>query len=424
MAFVDSSPLLTDTEKFHENYLDDDLFNVPIPGDSSMMGAFQILINTAIGSGTLMIPYCYKMGIGSALVMSAIIGCISLSSFWMMIDAGYFTRSYDYRGLFTKLFNEKWIWTIDIIIFLVQIGSCMIYSHWNGLLINRTLGIKVKVLNSNEFWVIATTMLLAFPMTIPRSIAKLESIASVGTLMIILLIAHALYWLIKDIHNYGFDPNHEIKAFHWDFYVFIPALGVNSMSYNCIINLFPTLEHLRNCTVKRGRTLALIIVVACFILYGMFGVITYLDKFDSLTPGSALEQYDPHDPFTIVATIGVVIILLVAFPLCIWAARISVDATFWKGKEMTTFRWITIGFVLSLISALLSITTDKILVFFNIVGGLLIPVVTLFVPSLFYLRACPNRRWYRTVLAFIVMGFTVVAAVACTWQTALEIMGK
>ena len=423
---IDATPLLDttlSTDITGKNYLDENIFDMPTPQDSTLFGTFQILINTAIGSGTLMIPFCYRLGIVFALFMSAIIGLISLGSFWMMMDAAFVVKKYDFRGLWNQLFKKNLIWILDLIIFLVQIGSCMIYCHWNGVLLNRTCGIKVPVLNSDYFWNWATTLLLAFPMTIPKSIAKLEALASFGTLLIFILIAHAIYWFVKDVNAQGFDPNHELKWFHWELGVFIPALGINSMSYNCIINLFPTLEHLKVPTVRRGRTLAGINVIACFILYAAFGLFTYLDKFDQLTASSALELYPPNNVFTIITTICVCYILLIAEPLVIWAARTSVDATFFKGKEMTTLRWNLIGFVLCVVSAGLASTSDNILVFFNIVGGLLIPVVTLLMPSLFFLKATPGRKWYRTVQAIYTIIFTAIAAVACTWQTVDEIIG-
>ncbi|KAH0787764.1 Transmembrane amino acid transporter protein [Histomonas meleagridis] len=425
---IDSAPLIdispSTVEEKNEVDLDDRIFQEPTEEDSSLFGAFQILMNTAIGSGTLLIPFCYKLGIIFAILMSVIIGLISLGSFCMMMDAAYITKRYDFRGLWNQLFNKKLIFILDVIIFLVQIGSCMIYCHWVGLLVNRTLGIKVKVLNTDIFWNWATTLLLAFPMTIPRSIAKLETFASFGTVLIIVLISHALYWLIKDVKAKGFDPNHEIRWFHWDLSVFIPALGVNSMSYNCILNLFPTLEHLRNPTVRRGRYLAIINVCACFVAYAMFGIFTYLDKFNELKASSALELYPPSNPFTIIATICVCYILLLSEPLVIWAARTSVDATLFKDKEMTRLRWILTGLILIAISAGLASTSDNILIFFNIVGGLLIPVVTLLMPSLYFLKATPGRKWYRTVQAGYTIAFTIIAAVASTWQTVEEIIGK
>lgn len=416
-----SSENKSSTESKPSNFLEDQIFEKQENADQNMFGTFVILINTAIGSGCLMVPYCYRLGIAFALLIAIIIGCITFSTFCMMIEAAYITKKYDYRGLFTHLFNPKLIWIIDLFIFLVQIGSVMIYSNWDGVLVNRTLGFKVKVLNNDKFWNFVTTMLLAFPLTIPKSIAKLEIVASIGFMMIIVLIIHSLYWLIKDIKQYGFDPNGELVWARWDLFVFIPALGINTMSYNCIINLFPTLEHLRNCTVKRGFKLSGIVIGSCFLLYATFGICTYLDKFDVLSASSALELYPAYHPFTIVVTVCVVVILLISSPLMIWAARNSVDATLFKGKEMTTLRWVLTGFILCLISAALAATSSNILIFFNIVGGILIPIVTLMMPALFFLKATPGRKWYRTFQACVSIVFTIIAAIACTAQTVFEI---
>jgi len=425
MDNIDGAPLLDTSQGADESnlnsYLDDKLFNFPVPGDSSMFGTIQILLNTAIGSGTLMVPYCYKLGIGFAISLSLIIGLISLGTFWMMIDAAYKTKCYDYRGLFTYCYTDKHIWIIDLIIFLVQVGSCMIYCLWNGVLLNRTIGIKGKVLGSDVFWIMLVTFGLAFPMTCFKSIAKLEPIATFGSGFILMLIAHAAYWMIKDTRQYGFDPHHEIRFFKYDGNILITALGINAMSYNCIINLFPTLEHLKVCTVRRGRKLAGLTALSCFFLYGAFGMFTYLDKFNSLKPSSALELYNPKHPFTIIATLGVVIILLVSSPLVIWAARNSVNAFFWKDTPMTNLRWYTLGFVLCGISGFFACSSSNIVIFFNIVGGLLIPVVAILAPTLFFLTAVKERPWYRTIQAFITIAFALVAAVCATWQTIQEI---
>ena len=67
ISAFNNQPLLTDTENSMEK--DDILFNIPYPADQSLFGGVQILLNTAMGSGTLMIPYCYICGIGNALII-------------------------------------------------------------------------------------------------------------------------------------------------------------------------------------------------------------------------------------------------------------------------------------------------------------------------------------------------------------------
>ena len=119
---IDATPLLDttlSTDITGKYYLDENIFDMPTPQDSTLFGTFQILINTAIGSGTLMIPFCYRLGIVFALFMSAIIGLISLGSFWMMMYAAFVVKKYDFRGLWNQLFKKNLIW---ILLILIEIG--------------------------------------------------------------------------------------------------------------------------------------------------------------------------------------------------------------------------------------------------------------------------------------------------------------
>ena len=56
---------------------DEQIFDHPTEANSSFFHVFFILLNSAIGSGTLLVPYCYTSGIGTALIISAIFAFVS-----------------------------------------------------------------------------------------------------------------------------------------------------------------------------------------------------------------------------------------------------------------------------------------------------------------------------------------------------------
>ena len=120
LAF-NNQPLLTDTENSMEK--DDILFNIPYPADQSLFGGVQILLNTAMGSGTLMIPYCYTCGIGNALIISALFSLISLGTLRLMIESPHKSHGYDYFGLFAKAFDPKYLWIVNSILVIVLFGN-------------------------------------------------------------------------------------------------------------------------------------------------------------------------------------------------------------------------------------------------------------------------------------------------------------
>ena len=403
-------------------YPEEPLFSVPVPADSSMFSCFQILLNTAIGSGTLLIPYCYTLGIGTALLISLLFAVIAYMSLKYMIDAAFLTKSYDYRGLFARTFGQHRLWIINSMILLVQFGAAMIYAHWNGRLLSKIVGAKNPFLRANPFWIFLVESLTVFPLTLFRSISKLESIATLSTFFIVVLIAHAVYWFGHGMWTYGFDPQKQIAFFRMNT-VAIAALSINSMAYNCHINLFACLEHLKDCSLRRARRLAWLTLGVAFALYNIFGLFTYLYLFDGIGEGSALEFYTEPSWFTTLTMAGVIVVLVCSSPLAIWAARNSLISMFFK-SETTPLIWAGIGAGLCLASAFLASSSDNVILFFDIVGGLFTPTIIFLIPAMFYLKNYPNAAMHDKIGAYAIAGLTIVACVACTYHAISEILEK
>lgn len=403
------------------NRLDHNLFNIPVHANTPMFGTFLILLNTAIGSGTLMVPYCYKLGVFFSLIVAIVFAVVAYFSMHFMIDAGYYSKTYDYRGLFAHTFGYNKLWIINTMIFLVQFGACMIYAHWNGRLMNKLVGSKNVILGSNTFWIFLISTLCVFPLTLFRTLAKLEKFEMLSSVFIFVIISHSVYWFIKGVLKEGFDPNHRIKYFDMSS-ILINALSVNSMAFNCHINLFPCLEHLKDCTVRRARKLAGITICVSFTLYTTFGLFTYLHLFDNLGTGSALEYYPKSNYFTFITIVGVIVTLIMSAPLVIWAARNSIDHIIWGENEPSSLRWVLVGGTIVLLTSALASTSDNILLFFDIVGGLFTPTIIFLMPSIFYLKNCPSLSALQKTGAIIIGLFTIIAAVSCTYHAITEII--
>ncbi|OHT07023.1 Transmembrane amino acid transporter protein [Tritrichomonas foetus] len=399
------------------------IFDIPVPGDSSMFGCFQILLNTAIGSGTLMVPYAYTAGVGTELLISSVFCFVAYMALYFLIEASQYTNTYDYYGIFRSCFGQKYMWFLNLSIFLVQYGTVTIYCLWNGRLLNHLVGSSNPILGSNAFWSFLIVATLVFPLIIFRSISHLESFASISTFFIVLLIVHALYWMIRDVNDFGFDPNHELKVFEFSRYqVIISALSVNSMAFNCHLNLFSCLEHLKNCTLKRAHQLCGLTVLVSFGLYNCFGLFSYFDLFDKIGAGSSLEFYPHPNIFTKITIVGVVVVLIVSSPLVVWAARIGFNNLIWKDKPVTPLRWVLIGGGLTLTAALLASSSEDVIFFFDIVGGFFTPTIEFVLPAIFFLKIQRGAPKWKVITASIVLFFSIVSIVACIYQAIKQII--
>lgn len=399
------------------------IFNEPTPETSSLFDSLQLLLNTAIGSGTLMVPYCYTSGVALSLLISLLFATIGYFTLNFMAESGYFARKYDYKGLFEHTFGRGKLWIVNVMILCVQFGASMIYCHWNGRLVPKLLGTdgRSDVLGNTRFWTIIMAVCFSLPLVCLKSIHFLEKLAVVSTFTIILLIAHAGYYMIVHIHRDGFDPQHQMKWFDFNAAA-ITSLSVNSMAYNCHLNLFTALEHMKVPTVGRAKKLTGSTVGISYLLYNLFGIFTYFDLFKTIGRGSSLEYYDNRQVFTKITLAGIIFMLVLSVPLVIWAARKSVNSMVYKDTEPTTLRWITIGTLITLGSAGLAASSDNVILFFDVVGGFFTPTIIFFMPALFYIKNQRNEPKWKVVVAYLIAAFTVVAVIVCVGQAIQEVI--
>ena len=130
--FASSEPLLESTDGNSAQLVENSK-------KTNMFGVFVVLINTTIGSGTLLIPYCFKCGLALVIIVAFITALIALWSLFMLYDAAHVTGATDYPTLFQACFGRKWVFIMDIWIFLVLFGTTVIYVNWCGRLVKHVM---------------------------------------------------------------------------------------------------------------------------------------------------------------------------------------------------------------------------------------------------------------------------------------------
>lgn len=401
------------------------IFDVKVPADSSFMKCMLLILNTAIGSGMLLLPYCCKTGIITATLFSLFFGLLTTYALIGMVEAGSATHCYDYKGLFSRLIGQKWVWVVHIVIAFVQWGSAIIYEHWIGHLMRVILNMPSNhPLSNDKLWVFVTTLFPVLPMVLIKDIGKLGFATYISTILLVLLLSHAVYWLVKGIQEEGFDPQHEIAYFRFN-KVVISTFSVNSMAYNCIVNLFSTLEHLERPTLKRGKLLSWTSMGSAFVIYQLFAYLTFFHFFDDIQNSSAIEQYDTDNLFTKISIVGVAIILAISVPLVIWGARRSVLSIIYKDKTPSDNAFYLMGIIMVFAAAGIGCTTDNMLTYFDIVGGLFTAPLIFLIPNVFYLLGVPNKPIYRKIISIVSIITAIAAMVLCPYQAIEElVVGK
>lgn len=396
---------------------------------SSFFGVFLILINTTIGSGTLLIPYCFNCGICLVIIVSFCLSLVALWSLFTLIEASIQTGCKDYPTLFERTFGQKWTWIMHTWIVLVLFGTVIIYVNWCGRLVKHIVvsfidssDDKYKIVQNEVFWNCMTSLFLIFPLTIFRHLDKLQSWSGVALFFIFLLLSHAIYWFIKGLLSDGFDPESRIVYFQINKQL-VSTFSVNAMAYDCHCNIFGAIEIFEKPTRKRLRSMVSLVVFTSFVLYNSFGLFTYLHLFDKLGPGAAVEFYPIKNWFTLITVFGVIFIIVLGSPMMVWPTRNCIIDLFFAPplrkedhRPVSNLVWILIGAALTFLGTLCASASNNIVFFFDLIGGLLTPGFVFFLPSIFYLMNVSGIKWYEKVLTGIVIIVSIGATVVCTYQ--------
>jgi amino acid permease len=193
--YVDTQALLEPSAFATENI--DNIFNYQTTPSTTMFGGFQILLNTTIGSGAVMVPYCFTVDVAMEFVISLIFAVLAWLSMHFLIEAARTAQKYDYQGLFDFCWGERKRWILDLFIVLTQFGALMIYAHWNVRLVALVVTSLVPNLpllfRQNAPWIFLIVALVICPLTFFRNIISFFS-----TFFVCVLILHSLYELIRD----------------------------------------------------------------------------------------------------------------------------------------------------------------------------------------------------------------------------------
>ena len=398
------------------------LISKPSQRKTSFFGVFLILINTTIGSGTLLIPYCFKCGLFLVLIVSFLLSLVALWSLFILVDVSLVTKCKDYPSLFAYTFGAKREWIMHVWIILVLFGTVIIYVNWCGRLVKHFLQfIHKSPWDSEIFWNCATAIFFIFPLTIFRKLDKLQSWSGVALFFILLLLSHAIYWFAKGIIENGFDSD-KIVYFRANKQL-ISTFSVNAMAYDCHCNIFGAANILENPTKKRLKAMIVVIVYTSFTLYNLFGIFTYLYLFDDLGPGAAIEFYPIENWFTKITIIGVIIIIIMGSPMMVWPTRNCIIDLFFAPplrsvdhRPVSTPVWIALGAGITGLATLGACASSNIVFFFDLIGGLLTPGFVFFLPCVFYLKNVKNKKWYEILFSVLVIIVSIGATVACTYQ--------
>eukprot|EP01029_Cantina_marsupialis_P006109 TRINITY_DN1664_c0_g1_i1.p1 TRINITY_DN1664_c0_g1~~TRINITY_DN1664_c0_g1_i1.p1 ORF type:complete len:509 (-),score=168.41 TRINITY_DN1664_c0_g1_i1:978-2504(-) len=346
---------------------------------AEILGAIWNTVNNAVGAGMLAIPGAYNnAGIVLGTIMMFGIWFINQYSMSVICEVSEKVNAFSLRELATKTLDKKQALFAEYSIMLFCFGPVIAYCIVVGDLLPELVGKTGLdgIWSNREFVMTVVCICIMVPLSLlpnMKSLAFSSLVAVVCVFYVCGVITYKFFDVagsekgLPDIKYVNFTGG--IKA--------IPSLIFSFFIHNNIIKIF---EELKTRTMARMN-----IIIRCgvgivgflYCIAGGFGFLAFGEEIED----NILDNFDNSNVFYAIAQLGIVFIVIVSFPMWVFALRNSYNSLFHKGEPFNWTRHIILTLIIDAISLACALGIPDIGVVFGIFGvapiyvGFLLPLL-------------------------------------------------
>lgn len=387
----------------------------------TLFRAVAVLTNVITGVGLLGIPYCFRSGLGTNLIVIISIASLSCFSFSILIDCAIKTNIIDYPKMIKAAFPTRRLqWIPDLATVLLLFGGSILYLQFSSSMLISALEEKEnvpKILKNRWFIVFVFQFIIDMPLVLLKSMHSLSFVSLLSVALLGCYIIHSIYYFVKEVKSpKGFDPDNQFAVFKFDISQVLPSLAIQASSYTCHPSIFPTLVKLHEPTKFRQNLVMLLVTVCATFLYLVGGIFPYLTLFDKIEDPVVLRHYPKGQTFTFVIKLCYSVILVLTTPILIFACRLSTNDLLFS-TEMTSKRHYIIGIVTLILAGLIAVTVTNVNLIFGFVGGISAPLLIYILPSLYYLNICKDGSKSKRAVSWFSLVLGPIFIVVCLYDS-------
>jgi amino acid permease len=329
----------------------------------AFLGSVANLCSATLGAGVLALPYAfYQAGLVMGLLLLFLSAIATLYSIHLMALACHRYRMYTYETLVQVLFGTKCRQVVQVCIFCFCIGCAVAYLIAVGDIMTQS---HMLVYHSRSWSMILVWTLILVPLSMVRRMQQLQCASGVGLASIGTLIFLAGMHLLTKQKSSDSDNTNPLNTTFTIVYLganttphddngtiilsdFLwPANGIRSVLTACPIVLFAFSCQVNVCAIYHELPIhddhkhaammqvATAAVSVCSLLYASVSLIGLAD-FGAAVPPNLLSAYGPQGSMQI-ASGSMAVAILLAFPLNIFPARITLQEA-WAQRRRRTHR--------------------------------------------------------------------------------------
>jgi len=359
------------------------------------------LMNAAIGAGVLKLGYGYRCGILLAPILTALIGLMNYISYWFLSWSIYHTKGNSFAEIWIEAIGSK---TVVFPILVTCLGSLAYTMYYIQFIIDsifsllENLGLeqdlikfKIRLIINPVSIMCIVYLFLVLPLIFKDSLRFLYKISIVSLGLCIILFFNTFFWFIKTTLQKGFNPKKQLKFASFDSTA-ISCINSLLTAFTTYPNVWPGPRHYSLLSIEKLKKIFAWQSVLCWLLYTIFGTVSYLTLFDENEGGLILKYY-PKGAMRFFAEASLVFMMAFTLPMTLNSCRYSIleIVSPIKSFEVDKRIWVPLGFLVTILSSMFAVSSF-LSNWLYLLGDVASPIMIFILPQILYLFSVPTKQ--------------------------------
>lgn len=409
----------------------------------TMFSSVSNLTMSACGAGVLSLPYAIS---SSGMFLGSLILLLSaLATYYSLYALETSSRNlpvsnshsyFSYERLAVELYGPRMKVFVKLNIAIFLLGANVVFFVLIGDFIQYLLPqvfsgpLDISVFLIRLIIHLATFLSVIIPCLFDNlNSLRYISIAAMGCLFYLLGL-----WISRFFKGHRV-PNSELTIWATEDLMKIGnTVGVHALSFSSQFNLLAIFSELREPSVKRMKVVSVSSVLACWILYNLYGLVGYM-LFGVATKGNLLNNFSDKDLLVNVGRVVLSFVLLCKIPLIVVPLRVSMEETvfsFRKNQVMRTSSTmklkLSIVLVIFLATMSISLGIPNVENLYGLLGGTCGALICFILPGLFLhsvvlrTQRLGLKRHFDNVVSMLLIVFGILVGLSSLSQSVISLV--
>eukprot|EP00434_Breviolum_minutum_P019100 symbB.v1.2.016836.t2/scaffold1278.1/size127201/5 len=313
-----------------------------VAGRGSMFSSVFTLVASAMGAGCLSLPHMFsKAGLPMGLLLLTCGAVLAHISLVILMSCARYTQSRSFAELVSQLQEENLDHldgpardlSVDVVITLYGMAAVLIYMMLIGDFMSDIARSPLFHLEVSRHWVIMASLLVVFPLSIPRNVTALRyisflSISAIVFLTIVVLAKTPAHWTDTDtvagavVALGTVESEDEVTCSLW---IVLQSFAMAIFSFNAHTNAVPVALSLDQPRATRIWYVSLMSVLIELVIYATIATSGYL-SFGSETQQDFIRNYPAEDRWMLVVRCVYSVPIIFGVPMNLAPAAASMQA--------------------------------------------------------------------------------------------------